>query len=93
MTGTAVRSARALDIPGQGWVVELSLNRRGKQQLNELAGQLYAKPPPGNAVAIAVDGVVESAPAFMAKSFSGDVQISSLVSEARAKALAASLAP
>ncbi len=89
LTGKGVSGAKASFLGGtQGWVVDLSLRSDGSTAFNNLAKASYPKQPPQNAVAIVLDGVVQSAPAFQTNSFSGDVQISGNFSEGDAKDLA-----
>lgn len=76
MTGKGVSSAKSEFAAGQGWVVLMNLNDKGSQQFNALAGKSYGQPSPTDQVAIVLDGVVQSNPAFQAASFSGPVQIS-----------------
>ncbi len=88
-TGKGVSGAKAQFIGGtNGWVVDLSLKSDGEAAFNKLAGESYSKSPPQNAVAIVLDGIVQSAPAFRESSFTGDVQISGNFSETEAKDLA-----
>ncbi len=88
-TGKGVSGAKAQFIGGTiGWVVDLSLKSDGEAAFNKLAGESYSKSPPQNAVAIVLDGIVQSAPAFRESSFTGDVQISGNFSETEAKDLA-----
>ncbi len=90
LTGKGVSGAKARFLGGsQGWVVDLSLKSDGEAKFNQLAQVSFPKQPPQNAVAIVLDGVVQSAPAFQASSFSGgQVQISGNFSEGDAKDLA-----
>ena len=90
LTGRTVTSAKARFVGGQdGWAVDLSLNGTGAAKFNALAAESFPKPAPGNAVAIVLDGVVQSAPAFQAPSFdSGQVQISGDFSQTEAEDLA-----
>jgi preprotein translocase subunit SecD len=88
-TGKGVSSAKAEFLGGQqGWVVVLSLKSAGEKAFNQLAQVSFPKTPPQNAVAIVLDGVVQSAPAFQTSNFSGDVQITGNFSETDAKDLA-----
>lgn len=88
-TGKGVSGAKAEFQGGaEGWVVLLSLKSDGEAAFNKLAGESYPKPPPQNAVAIVLDGIVQSAPQFNEASFSGDIQISGNFSETEAKDLA-----
>jgi preprotein translocase subunit SecD len=61
---------------GQGYVVDLELEAAGREKINALAAEAFPKPPPQNQMAIVLDGVVQSAPAFQEPNFPGDVQIS-----------------
>lgn len=88
-TGKGVSGAKAQFQGGQdGWVVVLSLKDDGEAAFNQLAQESFPKTPPQNAVAIVLDGVVQSAPQFNESQFSGDVQISGDFSESEAKDLA-----
>jgi preprotein translocase subunit SecD len=89
LTGKGVGGAKAVFLPGQGWVVNLSLKDDGAAAFNKLAQESYPKQPPQNAVAIVLDGVVQSAPAFNEPNFEGgNVQISGSFGERDAKDLA-----
>lgn len=90
LTGKGVSGAKATYIGGtEGWVVDLSLNSKGSDAFNQLAAASFPKPPPENAVAIVLDGVVQSAPAFKTANFTGgNVQISGNFSDTEAKDLA-----
>ncbi len=94
LTGRDVVDAKAQHLTNpDGWVVTFRLNDAGTAKLNRLAGALYIRQPPGNSVAIVVDGVVQSAPAFRESSFTGDVQISGNFTESEARALAVAVGP
>jgi preprotein translocase subunit SecD len=90
LTGKDVSGAKAVYNPGsgQGWTVDLSLKGSGQTLFNQLAKTSFPKQPPQNAVAIVLDGVVQSAPAFQTSNFNGDVSISGNFSEGDAKDLA-----
>ncbi len=88
LVGKDVSGAKAVYQAGQGWTVDLSLKSSGQTLFNQLARVSYPKSPPQNAVAIVLDGVVQSAPAFQTDSFNGDVSISGNFSEGDAKDLA-----
>jgi preprotein translocase subunit SecD len=76
-TGKGVDDAKSRFAQGEGYTVDMSLNDKGKTAFNELAGVSFPKSPPQNEVAIVLDGVVQSHPAFRDASYpSGDVQIS-----------------
>jgi preprotein translocase subunit SecD len=88
-TGRGVSGAKAQFQGGtQGWVVVLSLRDDGEQAFNQLAQESFPKQPPQNSVAIVLDGIVQSAPAFQEPQFDGDVQISGDFSETEARDLA-----
>ena len=90
LTGKGVSGAKAVFQGGaQGWVVDLSLNDEGTTAFNQLAQESFPKPSPQNAVAIVLDGIVQSAPAFQQANFDGgQVQISGDFSESEARDLA-----
>jgi preprotein translocase subunit SecD len=89
LTGKGVGGAKAEYAASQGWVVNLSLKDDGATAFNKLAQESYPKQPPQNAVAIVLDGVVQSAPAFNEPNFEGgNVQISGSFNEGDAKDLA-----
>jgi preprotein translocase subunit SecD len=90
LTGKGVSGAKAQFAGGtDGWVVNLSLKDDGSTAFNKLAQESFSKTPPQNSVAIVLDGVVQSAPAFQQASFEGgEVQISGNFSEGDAKDLA-----
>lgn len=76
MTGKGVSSAKSQFAAGKGYVVIMNLNALGSQQFNALAAKSFGQTPPTDQVAIVLDGVVQSNPAFQAASFSGPVEIS-----------------
>jgi preprotein translocase subunit SecD len=90
LTGKEVSGAKARFLGGtNGWVVDLSLKDTGAAKFNQLAATSYPKQAPQNAVAIVLDSIVQSAPAFEQPNFEGgDVQISGNFSETDAKDLA-----
>jgi preprotein translocase subunit SecD len=91
LTNRGVHTAKAQFGDGQGWMIDLSLNRRGEVALNRMAGALYPRDPPQNAVALVVDGVVQSAPAFQTDDFNGDVAIAGNFTKVQARTLAVAL--
>ncbi len=92
LTNADVERARAeLAYGGDGWTVDLGLNHHGEVAFNRMAHDLYHRSPPQDAVALVVDGVVQSAPAFQTDSFSGDVSIAGGFNETEARQLAATL--
>lgn len=90
LTGKLVTGADARFLGGaDGWVVDIKFNSEGSAKFDALAAESYPKPDPQNAVAIVLDGVVQSAPAFQAASFSGgNVQVSGDFNQSDAEDLA-----
>ncbi|MBM3675759.1 MAG: protein translocase subunit SecD [Actinobacteria bacterium] len=89
LTGKGVKTARAQFQSGPGWGVTLELNGDGLAKFNQLANASYGKPTPTDQVAIVLDGVVQSAPAFQEPTFtSSGVSITGDFSESEAKDLA-----
>jgi preprotein translocase subunit SecD len=66
----------------------MDLTGSGAQKFNALAAKSFGQPSPTDEVAIVLDGVVQSAPAFQASSFSGPVQISGNFTQSEATDLA-----
>ncbi|HEU5302425.1 MAG TPA: protein translocase subunit SecD [Acidimicrobiia bacterium] len=75
LTGNGVDSARSRFAQGEGYAVSVRFTDKGATAFDALAAASFPKSPPENQVAIVLDGEVQSAPAFQAASFSGDVQI------------------
>ena len=89
LTGKYVTSANARFQGGaEGWVVSIDFDSVGHQKFDALAAASINKSPPENAVAIVLDGVVQSAPAFNAASFPSGVQIIGNFSQTEAEDLA-----
>ena len=89
LTGKLVTGADARFLGGaDGWVVDITFNSEGSTKFNALAAASYPKADPQNAVAIVLDGVVQSAPAFRTASFTGNVQISGNFTQTEAEDLA-----
>lgn len=88
LTGKAVDSAKSRFSQGQGYAVTVAFTDTGAQQFDNLAAVSFPKSPPENQVAITLDGVVQSAPAFRTDSFSGDVEITGNFSPTEASDLA-----
>jgi len=76
LTGKGVGSARSRFSQGQGYTVSVRFTKEGADAFDALAAASFPKSPPENQVAIVLDGIVQSAPAFQTDSFSGDVEIS-----------------
>jgi preprotein translocase subunit SecD len=87
LTGRDTGGADSLFNGGQ-YVVDLSLEASGREKMNALAAEAFPKPAPQNQMAIVLDGVVQSAPAFQEPNFPGDVQISGSFSSTEASDLA-----
>ena len=89
LTGKLVTGADARFLGGaDGWVVDITFNSEGSTKFNALAAASFPKADPQNAVAIVLDGVVQSAPAFRTASFTGNVQISGNFTQTEAEDLA-----
>ena len=89
LTGKLVTGADARFQGGtDGWVVDITFNSEGSTKFNALAADSFPKTDPQNAVAIVLDGVVQSAPAFRTANFQGNVQISGNFSQTEAEDLA-----
>ena len=91
LTGKDTSGAKSEFLQGQGYGVTLSLKGSGQDKFNQLAQESFPKQPPQNSVAIVLDGVVQSAPAFREPSFPGDVQITGNFSQGEAEDLASIL--
>jgi preprotein translocase subunit SecD len=88
LTGKGVDGADRNFAQGQGYTVNVSFNGAGAKSFDELAAASFPQQPPQNEVAIVLDGVVQSAPAFRQSSFSGDVQIEGSFTPSEASDLA-----
>jgi preprotein translocase subunit SecD len=75
MTGKGVSSAKSEFNQGQGYVVVMDLNGSGQTKFNALAAKSYGQPSPTDQVAIVLDGIVQSNPAFQTSTFGNSVQI------------------
>jgi preprotein translocase subunit SecD len=75
MTGKDVDSAKKNFQSGVGNVVDMTLKDTGLTKFNALAAKAFRQPSPTDEVAIVLDSVVQSNPAFQTGSFSGPVQI------------------
>jgi preprotein translocase subunit SecD len=83
-----VSGATSTFAQGQGYAVEMTLKSTGLSKFNALAATSYKQPQPRNEVAIVLDGLVYSAPAFQTGSFSGPVQITGNFTQSAASDLA-----
>jgi preprotein translocase subunit SecD len=89
--GTAVSDAKArVQDLGGTWTVDLTFTDRGSKAFDEAAAQ--CNPPgeqcPTGRLAIALDGVVQSAPTIQQSEFGGKAQITGDFSESEARNLA-----
>jgi preprotein translocase subunit SecD len=91
LTGRETSGADSEFIQGQGYGVNLSLKDSGRDKFNQLAQESFQKQPPQNSVAIVLDGVVQSAPAFQEPNFPGDVQITGSFTQGESDDLASVL--
>ena len=84
VTGRAVRSANALINQNSGeWEVEVNFTSEGSALWDQMAQRHY-----GERVAIALDGIVKSAPSINARQFDGRAIISGSFTASEAKDLA-----
>jgi preprotein translocase subunit SecD len=88
MTGSDVQSAKKTFQSGVGDVVEMTLKDQGLTKFNALAAKSFGQTPPQDQVAIVLDSIVQSNPAFQSANFSGTVQISGNFSSSDAEDLA-----
>jgi preprotein translocase subunit SecD len=75
LTGSGVDEAKSRFSQGQGYEVSMTLTDEGAQKFDALAAASFGQPPPTDRVAIVLDGVVQSSPAFQTSSFGGQVSI------------------
>jgi preprotein translocase subunit SecD len=75
LTGSDVSSASSSFAQGTGYAVNMNLKSGGLAKFNKLASTSFGQTAPRNEVAIVLDGLIYSAPAFQAASFTGAVQI------------------
>jgi preprotein translocase subunit SecD len=75
LTGNDVASANSSFAQGTGYAVNMTLKGSGLKKFNDLAAASFPQSAPKNEVAIALDALVYSAPAFQTSTFSGPVQI------------------
>jgi preprotein translocase subunit SecD len=96
LSGSIVRRARAEDLGGTGrsWIVDIRLTPSAARQYEALGRRLADREAPQNAVAVLVDGVMESQTAFDPSSADFDaIQIAGTLTGRQARELAASLDP
>ena len=74
-----------------GYVVLVTLRRDGLAKFNALAARLYNQPSPQNEVALVLDGIVESNPAFQEPRFDGVIQVTGNFSKSDAELLAGAI--
>ena len=93
LTGSDVSSASSTFQSGQGYAVNVTLKSEGLAKFNTLAAASYNASRPGSnaprdEVAIVLDGLVYSNPAFQTSTFNGPVQITGSFSQSQASDLA-----
>ena len=93
LSGSDVSGATSTFQTGQGYAVDVTLKSAGLAKFNALAAASYDSAKPGSnsprdEVAIVLDGVVYSNPAFQTGSFSGPVQITGSFNQSQASDLA-----
>jgi preprotein translocase subunit SecD len=74
-TGRDISGADSEFQQGQ-YSVTVDFTDTGQEKINAFAGAQFSLPPPQNQMAITLDGVVQSAPAFQTDTFDTDVVIS-----------------
>ena len=87
LSGADVSGATSTFVSGQGYAVEMTLKSSGETKFNALAAASFKQQAPRNEVAIVLDGVVQSNPAFQASSFT-TVQITGNFTQGQASDLA-----
>jgi hypothetical protein len=96
LSGPIVRRAAARDLGhnGRSWIVDIQLTPSAARQLEALGRRLADRQPPGNAVAVLVDGVMEGQTMYDPSSTDfGSIQIAGPLTGKQARDLAASLHP
>lgn len=93
LNGSDVSSATSTFQSGQGYAVDVTLKSEGLAKFNALAAASYDASNPGSntprdQVAIVLDGLVYSNPAFQTSTFNGPVQITGSFSQGQASDLA-----
>jgi preprotein translocase subunit SecD len=93
LNGSDVSSATSTFQSGQGYAVEVTLKSEGLAKFNALATASYDASKPGSntprdEVAIVLDGLVYSNPAFQTSTFNGPVQITGSFTQGEASDLA-----
>jgi preprotein translocase subunit SecD len=93
LSGSDVSGATSTYQAGQGYAVDVTLKNEGLTKFNQLAAAAYDPSSPGSnsprdEVAIVLDGLVYSNPAFQTPSFSGPIQITGTFSKSQASDLA-----
>ena len=88
LTGKEVDKAKREFRQGQGYAVAMNLTGDGLDKFNALAARSFGQTSPRDQVAIALDGIVQSNPAFQTPNFDGAVQISGNFTSTEASDLA-----
>jgi preprotein translocase subunit SecD len=91
LTAADVKRAGSFSFPGSDYVVNFTLKRGGLRKLNTMARSQFGLSAPQDTVAIVVDGVVESNPAFQSPSVTGPIQITGNFTPTQAAKLARAL--
>jgi preprotein translocase subunit SecD len=68
-------SGASREFSGTEYSVDLEMKSSGQEKINEFAGRQFGLPPPMNQMAIVLDSVVQSAPAFQESSFPDDTVV------------------
>jgi len=86
-TGRDIAGADS-DFQQGGYTVTVDFKDSGQEKINAFAGAQFSLPTPQNQMAITLDGVVQSAPAFQTDTFDTDVVISGDFSRTESEDLA-----
>ncbi|MGQ0804059.1 MAG: protein translocase subunit SecD [Actinomycetota bacterium] len=86
-TGKDIGGAKSRFENGQ-YTVDVDFKDSGQEKINAFAGKQFPLPPPQNQMAITLDGIVQSAPAFQESTFESNVLISGDFSRSEAEDLA-----
>jgi len=68
-TGKDISGADTEFQSGQGYAVNVDFKDSGAEKINGFAGRMFGLQPPQNQMAITLDGIVQSAPAFQDSTF------------------------
>jgi len=87
-TGKDIAGAKSRFQSGRGYAVDVDFKDSGQGKINALAGAGFGQQSPRDQMAITLDGLVQSAPAFNEATFEGNVEITGNFSRTEAGDLA-----